>query len=228
MNNITSVSGLVSRRDLIARAVRAGLCVCVAGELLGASDFWNRKDSSSWTSDEIIQLATKSPWARTARVLPKPGHDRGAFDNSVPDLAESSQQGRGASKRPGDVAVVPVEEVTVIWASGQPILDALRTVFPSDFANHYVIGINDLPKTEGGRKVNLDSVTASLQVHGGRSVDAGAVRAGRDTTLFAFSKELFPLTVADKEVLFSLETDQYTIRTYFNLREMTYHGRLAV
>lgn len=217
-----------SRRGFVA-ALGAGFCISTAGELFGA-DFWNKKDPSAWTSDEIIQLATKSPWARIARVLPRPGHDRGTIDNSnaIPDLSESSQQGRGQSNRPGEVAIIPVEEVTVVWASGQPMIDALKFRLPADFANHYVVGVNDLPKVEGGRKVDPDSMTATLQFHNGKSVGSGGMLPGKDTTLFAFSKELLPISAADKEVLFSLEASQYTIKTWFNLREMNYHGRLAV
>lgn len=175
-----------------------------------------------------MQLATKSPWARNARVLPRPGHDRGGYDSSIPDLSESMQQGRGTSKTPGAVAVVPVEEVTVIWASGQPMIDALKFRLPADFENHYVVGVNDLPKSESGHKVDADSMAATLQLHNGKSVGSGGILPGKDTILFAFSKELLPLSAADKEVLFSLETNQYTIKTWFNLREMNYHGRLAV
>lgn len=202
--------------------------MCAVQRLLVAADFWNKKDSSAWSTDEIMQLATKSPWARNARVLPRPGRDRGSFDNSLPELSAGGQQGRGASNRPGEVAVVPVEEVTVIWASAQPIVDALRFHLPADFAGHYVVGINDLPKVEGGRKVDTDSMVATLQLHDGRSVQSGGMLAGKDTTLFAFSKELLPLSAADKEVLFSLEAGQYTIKTWFNLREMTYRGKPAL
>ncbi len=175
-----------------------------------------------------MQLATKSPWARSARVLPKPHRDRGGLDSSVPDLSGGNGEGRGGSRRLGEVPVVPVEEVTVIWASGQPIIDALKTRLPADFADHYVIGINDLPKAQGGRRVDQDAMIATLQVRGGKTIDAGSVLPGKDTTLFAFSKELFPLSAADKEVLFSLETSEYTIKTYFNLREMNYRGKLAL
>lgn len=213
-----------TRRDFIA----AGLCFGAAEPLLRASGFWNKKDSSAWSTDEIMQLATKSPWARDARVLPRPGRDRGHNESAMPDLAESSAQGRGASRKPGEVAVVPVEEVTVIWASGQPIIDALKTRIPAEFDNHYVIGVNDLPKSEGGRKVDPDSMTATLKLHSGRSVGVGSILPGKATTLFGFSKELFPLSVADKEVLFALESSEYTIQTYFNLREMTYRGKLAL
>lgn len=215
---------LSTRRSFLG----TGLLLSAADRLLLASDFWNKKEPSDWSTDEIVQLATKSPWARSARVLPRPGRDRGALNGPVPDLSESSRQGRGGSQRPGEVAAVPVDEVTVIWASAQPMIDALRFRLPADFANHYVIGVNDLPKSEGGRKVDMDSMVATLQLHSGRLAQSGGMQQGKETTLFAFSKELLSLSAADKEVLFSLESSQYTIKTYFNLREMTYRGRLAI
>jgi hypothetical protein len=175
-----------------------------------------------------MQLATKSPWARNARVLPKPGRDRGSLNGPIPDLSTGNAPGRGASQKPGEVPVIPVEEVTVIWASAQPMIDALRFRLPADFANHYVIGMNDLPKIAGGRKVDLDDVVATLQLHNGMSVQSGGMQQGKETTLFSFSKELLPLSAADKEVLFSLDTNAYTIKTYFNLREMNYRGKLAL
>ncbi len=219
---------MTNLRSTRRRFLGAGLLLCTVERLLVASDFWNKKDSSAWSTDEIMELATRSPWARNARVLPRPGRDRGSFNDPVPDLSQSSQQGRGASKRPGEVAIVPVEEVTVIWASAQPMIDALRFRLPSDFADHYVIGINDLPKSEGGRKVDTDSMVATLQLHNGRSVGSGGMLPGKETTLFAFAKDLLPLSAADKEVLFSLEANEFTIKTYFNLREMNYRRKLAL
>lgn len=216
----------ISRRDLLPRLARAGFALYSVAEL-AASGFWNKKSPSAWTTDEVLQLATRSPWARTARVLPKPGRDRGSVDNRVPDLT-AGNGGRGGSQRLGEVPIVPVAEVTVVWASAQPIVDALRSTFPADFANHYVIGVNDLPAIEGGRKVNQDSMTATLQSKGGKSIDAGSIFRSRETVLFGFSKELFPLTPADKEVLFALETNQYSIKTRFDLKEMEYRGLLAL
>jgi len=218
----------ITRRRWIGAATSAGLGLFAAADLFSASDFWNKKNPSAWTSDEILQLATKSPWAKTARILPNPGRDRGSLDSRVPDLTGGNAGGRSGNSKLGEVPVIPVAEVTVVWASAQPLLDALKTTFPSDFANHYVIGVNDLPATEGGRKVNQDSMSASLQAHGKDSVDAGGVLPTRDVVLFAFSKELLPLTAADKEVLFTLETNQYSIKTRFDLKEMTYRGKLAV
>jgi hypothetical protein len=209
-----------TRRDWVG-----GLGFLTVANLFGASEFWRKKDPSTWTSDEILLLATRSPWAKTARVLPKPGRDRGSLQPTGPDVGAG---GRSGNPRLGEVPVLPVAEVTVVWQSAQPLLEALKSSFPSDFANHYVVGVNDLPKEEGGRKVNLDSMTANLQVRGKDSTDAGAIQSTREVVLFAFSKELLPLSASDKEVIFMLDTNQYSVRTRFDLKEMMYHGKLAV
>jgi hypothetical protein len=204
-----------------------GLCLLSATKLFGASEFWNKKDASAWTSDEVLQLATRSPWAKTARVLPKPGRDRGSLQSSGTDISANAG-GRSGNQKLGEIPILPVAEVTVVWESAQPLLDALKSSFPRDFANHYVIGVEDLPKEELGRKVNLESMTANLQVRGKDSVDAGAIQQTREVVLFTFSKELLPLSASDKEVIFILDTNQYSIRTRFDLKEMMYRGKLAV
>src|ERR1700733_7031754 len=83
-----------------------GLALFAAADLFGASDFWNKKDPSAWTSEEVLRLATKSPWATTARVLPKPGRDRGSLDSTVPDLSGGAAGGRSGNSKLGEVAVV--------------------------------------------------------------------------------------------------------------------------
>jgi hypothetical protein len=209
-------------------AVSAGFGLLSTAELFGASQFWNKKEASMWSSAEVLQLTTRSPWATTARVLPKRGRDPGGFDPTAPDLSGGNAGARSENRRLGDVAVVPVDEVTVVWESAQPLLDALKTTFPRDFANHYVIGVDDLPTAEGSRKVNLTSMAANLQVRGKGSIDAGGVLPSRSVTLFAFAKELLPLSATDKEVLFTLETNQYSIKARFDLKEMVYRGKLAL
>ena len=124
--------------------------------------------------------------------------------------------------------MVPVAEVTVVWESAPPLIDALKTTFPRDFANHYVIGVNELPTTEGNRKVNLESMTAHLQVRGKGSTDSGGILPSRNVTMFAFAKELLTLSATDKEAVFTLETNEYSITARFNLKEMMYRDKLAV
>src|SRR5580658_4061090 len=103
----------VTRRQFALRT-GAGLALFATADLFAASDFWNKKNPSAWTTQEILQLTTKSPWATTARVLPKPGRDRGSLDNTAPDLNVGAG-GRSGNKRLGEVPVVPVAEVTVVW-----------------------------------------------------------------------------------------------------------------
>jgi hypothetical protein len=219
-----TVMATMTRRRWVGAAAGASLGFATA-RLFGASEFWKKKDASAWTSDEVLQLATRSPWAKTARVLPKAGRDRGGLQPTGPDIGSG---GRSGNQKLGEIPILPVTEVTVVWQSAQPLLDALKSSFPADFTNHYVIGVNDLPAEEGGRKVNRESMTASLQARGKDSIDAGAILQSKGVVLFAFSKELLPLTVADKEVIFMLETNQYSIRTRFDLKDMTYRGKLAV
>jgi G:T-mismatch repair DNA endonuclease (very short patch repair protein) len=46
--------------------------------------------------------------------------------------------------------------------------------------------------------------------------------------LFGFSKELLMLSAKDREVEFSLESPLFTLRTKFNLKDMTYRGKPAL
>ena len=38
--------------------------VAMAGALLGASEFWNSRKPADWSSREIREFLTKSPWVR--------------------------------------------------------------------------------------------------------------------------------------------------------------------
>jgi hypothetical protein len=216
---------ILTRRRLLAGSGAGLLGLWSGGSLLGASDFWNKKEPATWTPEEVLLLATKSPWAIRGRVLPQAGRDKGSTTTSGPDVAG----GRGGGRGNGPEPVVPVQEVRVIWESAPPLVDALKTTFPIDFANHYVIGVEDLPSPGRGKKLTRENVSANL-AKGRESVDAGAIdnMRGGTAVIFGFSKELFPLTGQDKEVIFSLVTDAYSIRARFDLKEMKYRGMLAV
>jgi hypothetical protein len=104
----------------------------------------------------------------------------------------------------------------------------LKSTFPADFANHYVISVNDLPPGPKGKPVNPDSMEAGLETKTKNSVGSGAMQITRDAATFGFSKELLPLHLSDKEVFFTLRTEQFSIRARFDLKEMTWRGQLAV
>jgi len=136
---------------------------------------------------------------------------------------------------------------TVRWESAQPVLDALKAPLAKDFDGHYVISVSGFPLQSGRRmsesndddsegqpsQDSLDNLRQStiLQPKGKELVQAGIVR--RDVSngvviLFGFSRELLPLTPADKEVEFQCKLPRVLVKAKFELKEMLYHGSLAV
>src|SRR5262249_11472726 len=87
----------------------------------GDSEFWNRKDPSEWSADEIDRLITKAPWAKEITVL----------------QAQSSQKrrGRAAAQFTG----------VVRWESAKPVLEAMKAPLPGEFSNYYVISVSGIP-----------------------------------------------------------------------------------
>lgn len=144
------------------------------------------------------------------------------------------------------------EPVTVRWESAQPIIDAGGTPLSPEFASRWVIGVTGLPVgimerrgrgnpanarddnsplTLRRRMIEALSVGATLEARGKEPAGAGIVRAAprtADTYLFGFSKDLLPLTAADREVVFILRTGLMEVKAKFELREMIYRGKLAL
>ncbi len=224
MDILRNRSAVSTRRGFLL-AASGSLSLASAWRLAAGSAFWKNEEPSSWTTDQVLELVTNSPWATKARVLPKPRRDHGSLQPFDPEVAGGRRGGRGNGPEP----VVKVQEATVVWESAAPLLEALKSHFPSDFANHYVIGIKIIPWGPGTKPLNQQNLLATL-VRGKDSVDAGSVAAihGGTEVIFGFLKELMPLTAADKEVLFSMIADQFSIRARFSLKEMRYRGMLAV
>ena len=179
-----------------------------------AGDFWNRKPPREWSEQEIRELITKSPWAQDARADAKKD-----VTAAVPETAQSV----GGPDKP----VIGGRPATLVvcWDSAQPVLDALGHFLPSGLNGHYVIGVTD-PQ----REIEPLKTSSTLSAKGKEPVQAGAVVRGSDrvTVFFAFSMELLPLTIRDKDVLFSLDTGQIALKARFEPKEMIYGGQLAL
>jgi hypothetical protein len=240
-----------SRRRFVTLA-GTGLFLSNLPCAFGASDFWNKKDPANWTGDDIRVLATRSPWAKDVAVLSR-GEGREPFAGSSPtgsglpgDPGSTSpaQQanarmnipigGTGAADARGDERRGPMAApaVTVRWESAQPIRDALKGAIPADFDQHYVIGVTgfQVPAFDSAGMLERLKDSASLQAKGKDRVQAGVARYSSDkaTILFGFSKELLPLTIADKDVQFTINTGDLSLRAKFDPKEMIYRGQLAL
>jgi hypothetical protein len=180
----------------------------------GAGDFWNRKSPKDWSDEEIHRLITQSPWAQDTRVDPKTG-----VYAPVPETSQS----QGSLDKPVLGARTP--RMIVCWDSARPILDALGNMIPPGLEGHYVIGV-----TDSDHEVDPLKTSSSLTAKSQHPVQASTVVRGRDkvTVFFAFSRELLPLTARDREVLFSLDTDQIALKAKFDPKTMIYRGELAL
>lgn len=147
---------ILSRRGVLTLA---GACLA-PWDRLYAGDFWNKKDPSQWTGDEIDELTAKSPWAKpvTAQFAPGTnnggngqgggGYPRNGGGMGGPGIGIGGigigMPRRGGMGRPGGSQQSNYKG-TVRWESAQPILDALKTPLPEAFANRYVIAVRDIP-----------------------------------------------------------------------------------
>ena len=220
-----------TRRELIA----AGCAVLWSSlEIDAGENFWNKEDSSTWSEDEVVLLTTRSPWAKNVRVDLKPkGKD--AEGNRGPDPGPSPF---GVNRGEGGRTAAKAINATVTWESALPLFDAQHQRLPADFRNHYVIGVKDFPilVNAGPQRQSPQEMldwlknSAMLEAKSRAAVQAGRVATFREGALilFGFLRELLPLTASDRDVDFSLSTEQATLKARFQPKEMVYHGALAL
>jgi hypothetical protein len=238
---------MITRREILLFAATLRMSAA-------SSEFWNRKDPSEWSADEVDRLITKSPWAKeiagsASQSGTGAGRSRGGL--SLPGIG-----GIGGGRRGGRPAGNggPQYHGLVRWESAKPILEAMKTPLPGDFSNHYVISVSGIPMSslrpatsEGGtdaearaRQREVEGVLDKLkgltylELKGGRSAQPGIVQEtplgiGETTTvLFGFSKALVQLSPDDQEVAFTTQMGTIPVKAKFNLKEMMYRGELAV
>jgi hypothetical protein len=221
------------RRRFLAGALGSGVTLTQASRLFAATEFWNAKDPSTWTEEEIVMLTSKSPWTREAVVdIRNPDDPTGG--------SVLGQSGRGGGGGVSEGRRRTPLKVTVRWESAQPILDALRAPLAADFEGHYVVSVTNLPLPPVRRAGRGDETTpddtldriqngATLQVKGKDPVEAGIARRSHiGSILFGFLKDQLHLAPGDREIVFALNTRELTLKTKFDAKEMIYRGKLAV
>jgi hypothetical protein len=236
----------LTRRGVLTLATGAGFARLCAF----ASDFWNKKEPADWTSDEIDQLTSKSPWAKDvsaqaqdqASAIPQPGVGAGGGTQvGGPIGGVGSRRGGGLPSS---------YRGTVRWESAKVILDAVKTPLPEAFSNHYVISVTGVamnsgsqrrpPSQEGDSSSTANSAADMLERLKGvtyleaknkRDIQPGVAlphASGYDSVMFGFSKELLTIKPDDKEVTFSTQFGRVSVKTKFILKDMLYRGELSV
>ncbi|MCU1274570.1 MAG: hypothetical protein JWO48_2001 [Bryobacterales bacterium] len=161
---------------------RRRVLAIVAGAITGSirlyafsSDFWNKKDPSQWSSTEIEQLTSKSPWAKEVSAESS-SEQRDDGDMSGPrsrggggggggmgapriggmGIPGMGGGGMGRGRGRGGRQAAQSFKATIRWESAKPILEALKTPLPEAFADHYVISVSGLPMNSGRRGTTRD------------------------------------------------------------------------
>jgi|SRR5580658_183479 hypothetical protein len=220
----------------------------------GESEFWNKKDPSQWSSDEIERLKTKSPWAKSITVaLRQSGSAGNGGGVGYPGGGGMGGGGMGRGRRGGMGGPAPIQYHGVVrWVSAKPIQEALKSPVPEGLANAYVIGVSGIPIVTGDRQHtdqgDSDTTGANgpsqdvldriknltyLEPKGKPPAQPGTVQQGSagfesNVLLFGFSRELLQFTSDDREVGFTTQLGRLEVKTKFNLKEMTYRKELAL
>ena len=144
---------------------------------------------------------------------------------------------------------------TVRWESALPVQEALRAGSSGqkpdpDFAKYYVIAlIGDMPMVGGHRRGtngdNDDDDTVQnerrqemfkqytrLERKGGpmqlEKVEEGSRFGSKGPGTYFYFSRLDDISMDDKQVTFSTKLGPMEIKTKFNLKDMLYHGKLAL
>jgi hypothetical protein len=197
-----------------------------------SSDFWNTEDPSQWSNEQIQQLTTDSPWAKpiTAQVA--------AFSPQTPGAGGGRRGGRmSPNTSSAPAANSPKFSGVVRWLSAKPMLLALKTQLPADFAHYYVISVSGLPvisgHSEGADKTDtFDALKEKtfLRVKGQEPAQPGVIEQDPNDTstiLFGFLNQFLDLSSA-KLATFTTEMGPLDVKTKFELSHMRYKGELAV
>jgi hypothetical protein len=206
-----------------------------------AKDFWNDRKPEDWSSAEIKELLTKSPWAKDAAIT-----DNGQVGGLGNGRAAPTRRARGGtSQSTSTTDNNPSEKIKwkaiVRWDSALPVREALKNAAPKDVKDFYVLNvIGNLPGAVSSSETQPEDSASMLYLkevtkleHKGDLVHLSRVElvAGNDVspagTLFYFSRML-ALMVEDKDASFSTKIGPLDLKCKFTLKDMLYHGTLEL
>ena len=141
------------------------MAAALSGPLvLLAGDTWRDKDPSQWTSDEVNQVLTNSPWAKQVTASQNSdwsqggsrggGYGGGGGGGGMGGGGMGGGGGgRGGGRSRGGSQNTPAPKVTIRWESAAPVHQALlksEVADASKFADwskdYYVVTVSGLPQ----------------------------------------------------------------------------------
>lgn len=186
-------------------------------------DAWETKPPSEWNPGEIKRITTDSPWAHAPLVFAVRNVQDRPWSERTPLDFPRADKARGVIGR---------------WESSRAIQDALRATANAEITKYYVINLagdtwvshslrnrKKLPERlhEIARFTKLETPARSILVEHVEEVSRGSSCG----ILFYFPRRQ-PITPEEKQVRFVTVVDLFRLEVTFTLKEMHYHGQLAL
>src|SRR5688572_12945399 len=220
----------------------------LASAALTAADFWEEKDFTTWSPQQVEKMLTDSPWAKKATIVVgslREVETSGGFSSGGAGFGG----GGGAARDGGGGEFQGVRRitVTVAWVSALPIRQAvarrwigLDAPVPTDQQRQlsedepfYVVAVVGLPirVVQGG---TIDEVRDKTALRSGRKdpIKPEDIRVFPDGDQSVRVEFVFPKTNAialdDKDVEFVTKMGNADITKKFGLADMMVRDRLAL
>jgi hypothetical protein len=223
----------------------------LASVALAAADFWQEKDFTAWSAQQVEKMLNDSPWARKVTIVTGRLREGGA----PPDTIQSGGAGlgggglaRNSDGGDGEFQQIRRVTVTVAWVSALPMRQALVRLQtgpgtqispepqqrPREDDPYYAVAVSGLPPRITARVGTTDEVRTRTQLkpNGKAPIGPADVRASRDGDQFVRVEFLFPrtdaITLDDKEVEFVTRLGDVDIKKKFRLADMVVRDRLRL
>jgi hypothetical protein len=213
-----------------------------------AADFWQSKPSTEWSDKDLQKMVTNSPWARSF-TLPAAG---GVGDSGAPPPLSEGRGGRGGGGAPaGGPPAVGGLAPTIFarWQSALPVKQAFvrlkygaqaatspeaKQLLEREEPNYVVVVSGPLRSLLHGDAETLKKSimnASSLSAKGKDAVKPSDVQIALNQVsndmIFLFQRTA-AFTVDDKEVEFSTQFGDVTLKYKFKLKDMVFNGKLEM
>jgi hypothetical protein len=231
-------------------ALAGTVAVLLASAALIAADFWDEKDFTAWSPQQIDKMITDSPWAKKATIvlgsLREQAGSGGGFQSGGAGFGGAGGAGRDSDGDGGEFNGVRRITATVAWISALPVRQAIARLragvdapvlpddrrMPEDEA-FYVVAVAGMP-ARVAQASSLSDVLGKTALKSKRKepikpADIRVVPESKQTVRLEF---VFPKNNAfaldDKEVEFVTKIGAADIARKFTLADMVVRGRLAL
>jgi hypothetical protein len=234
-----------TRRELLwslMAASAAGL-----GPPACAANFWDKKPPEEWSAEEIHQLLTVSPWARTVKPVRADRKGGGTQQVTRPSMPlaedETGRSGKAAPPGSGDPLATEAadarrgtpsnERWVVLWESAEPVRLALGVPLLPSLAGLRVISVSGAEAPDANdayrAQLGLQAVTAlGTGKVGDRPVAVEHAAENGSVWYFGFSREPEPITQETKAVYFETLIGGLRAAAAFDPKQMIFQKKLAI